>query len=113
MMDSDGVSASDFLKHDAALRARVAALERDVNQLNTVLRQAEQEITRLEGEARGNHARIEQLDAQLAAMTTERNVANAEYYRYAEYYQQCEQQLATAQDKIDRQNQQLAKEAGE
>jgi hypothetical protein len=27
MMDSDGISASDFLKHDAALRARVAELD--------------------------------------------------------------------------------------
>ena len=35
------ISASDRLvAHDAALRARVAELERDVNQLNNVLRQA-------------------------------------------------------------------------
>jgi chromosome segregation ATPase len=95
--------------------------------LRATITQQAQEITRLEGEARGNHARIEQLDAQLATVTAELqkktqwlvDISQAVAWKDAETLAHAvatvvkglEAQLAAAQAKIDQQNQQLAKAA--
>lgn len=97
----------------------------EAQRLLDTLEQQAREIARLEGVCKERLEQGQQLHDQLAAMTTERdqavgnyaiqkeaadeyererNVANAEYYRYAEYYQQCEQHLAAMTTERDAAN---------